>query len=349
MVITKVNGVDVTHDDVAHADVVKMIAEAEGTIQLTVGHLEHIPGAVTVTVPRHPNGLGLALSSLGNQNAGVLVSNIIAGGNASRTEARKGMRVVMANGDVLLKADHGTAIAACASGDKECAVLTLLSTHHKLPDGNAPEVTEDIRTVTLPRDTGSNLGLVIATGREGVGAFVQTVLPNSVAANTGRVYAGDRIITLDGTKCDNLDHDAIIKLLSSHSTIVMTVTHDKNLANQSRATDSASRPLELPPMTPRMTREIVNGIVCLDGRGIGASISTEEEEMGVRISEIDPNGAIGADGIFKVGDHITQIENVDVSAADHDYVVQLLREKGESGFNFYMVTSREVCRLEKCG
>jgi C-terminal processing protease CtpA/Prc len=344
MVITKVNGIDVTKGDVTHGDLVKIMAEAEGAIEITVGSLEHIPGAVTVSIPRHPNGLGLGVSSVGNQNDGIVISSVVAGGNASRTNTSVGQRVIMANGEVLLNASHGAAITACAAGDKEYARITLLPTHRKLPVLPAGQENADsVRTVTLPRDTSSNLGLVIATGRDGYGAFVQSILSGSTADKCGRIYPGDRIITLDGQKCAGLDHDEIVTLLQSHSTIVMTLTHDSTIAADLMANrGGTSKSIELPPMTPRMTREVVSGVVQLEGRGIGASISTEEKEMGVRISDIDPSGAVAADGIFEVGDHITQVDNIDVSAADHDFVAELLRDKGMSGFNFYMVASRQV-------
>jgi hypothetical protein len=92
MIITKVNGKDVTSADVTHADIVAMLAAVQDSVTLTVGDLMDVPGALTVTIPRHPDGLGLSMTSDGDSN-GVQISSIKPNGNASRTMAEVGMRI----------------------------------------------------------------------------------------------------------------------------------------------------------------------------------------------------------------------------------------------------------------
>lgn len=92
MVITKINGEDVTANEVTHADIVAKLAAAEGTVTLTLGDLMDVPGALTVTIPRHPDGLGISMTS-GGARSGVQISSIKPNGNASRTMAEVGMRI----------------------------------------------------------------------------------------------------------------------------------------------------------------------------------------------------------------------------------------------------------------
>ena len=75
----------------------------------------------------------------------------------------------------------------------------------------APAVSGHLRTVTLRRTLGS-LGVKIRTDDESIGAFVQEVLPEGVAATKG-IHAGDRLIFIDGQDVRKATHEDIVEAL----------------------------------------------------------------------------------------------------------------------------------------
>lgn len=320
----------------SHQAVKDTFASAGDSFTVSVGALCHVPGALTVTIPRHPHGLGIIVSTHTHQgDRGVRIARVVEGGNADGTLVRAGMRILEANNQILLTATHEEAISALCSGDRECATMVLLPTRRGLPGiSNALHYMETLRTVTLPRANNTELGLSIVSDKNGYGCRVREVAPGSVAAKSRRIFAGDRILTFDGHPTKNMEHDEIVELLSRTGNIIMTLKTDES------PLPTAATEIMVPPTMTNVMREVVSVVLRPNGLGLGMSIYTDEGKAGVFIGDIEENGYVATNGALQVKDHIIQIDDEDVSAASHATVVRLLEER--EGRDFYLAAER-VC------
>lgn len=66
----------------------------------------------------------------------------------------------------------------------------------------------------------------IVAGFVHFGFFFQ-IVPGGIAAKSGKLRMGDRILKVNGTDITNLTHqEAVMELLKPEDTIILTVRHD---------------------------------------------------------------------------------------------------------------------------
>ncbi|CAH2981811.1 unnamed protein product [Chilo suppressalis] len=188
--------------------------------------------------------------------------------------------------------------------------------------GSTDDVFEDIQDVTLVKDGGS-LGFSIIGGTDHScipfggkepGIFVSHVVPGGVAARSGKLRMGDRIIKVNGNELTGVTHrEAVQLLLQPGPTLSLTVRHD---------------PL------PQGYQDLT--IVKQEGEKLGMHIKgglngqrgnpNDPNDEGVFISKINSGGAARRDGRLKVGMRLLEVNGVSLLGATHNEAVNALRQ-----------------------
>ncbi|XP_021694614.1 protein lap4 isoform X3 [Aedes aegypti] len=180
--------------------------------------------------------------------------------------------------------------------------------------------------VVLPKDQGS-LGFSIIGGTDHSctpfgahepGIFISHIVPGGIAALSGKLRMGDRILKVNGTDVTGATHqEAVMELLRPCDEIKLTVQHD---------------PL------PAGFQEVQ--IVKLEGERLGMHIKgglngqrgnpLDQADEGVFISKINSSGAAKRDGRLRVGQRILEVNGVSLLGATHQEAVNSLRASGNT-------------------
>ncbi|KAJ1522122.1 hypothetical protein ONE63_002433 [Megalurothrips usitatus] len=196
-----------------------------------------------------------------------------------------------------------------------------------------PAPTEE---VTLVKDGGS-LGFSIIGGTDHScvpfgggkpGIFISHIVPEGIAAKSGALRIGDRILEVSGedvTKCTH--QEAVLKLLQPGNTITLFIQHDPLPEGFQVSTILWSPPHELT-------------IVKQEGEKLGMHIKgglrghrgnpLDKTDEGVFISKINSGGAAKRDGRLKVGMRMLEVNNASLLGASHQEAVNALRSAGNT-------------------
>ncbi|XP_052739836.1 protein lap4 isoform X3 [Bicyclus anynana] len=182
----------------------------------------------------------------------------------------------------------------------------------------APLIIEDVVMVK----EGGSLGFSIIGGTDHScvpfgakepGIFVSHIVPGGVAARSGKLRMGDRLIKVNGSELVGATHrDAVQLLLQPGPTLSLTVRHDP-----------------LPPGFQDLT------IIKQEGEKLGMHIKgglngqrgnpNDPNDEGVFISKINSGGAARRDGRLKVGMRLLEVNGVSLLGATHNEAVNALR------------------------
>nr|XP_018899878.1 PREDICTED: protein scribble homolog isoform X6 [Bemisia tabaci] len=184
----------------------------------------------------------------------------------------------------------------------------------------------ETQDVTLVKDGGS-LGFSIIGGTDHVctpfgmnspGIFISHIVPEGIAAKSGKLRMGDRILAVNNEDISQYTHqEAVMALLKPTSEIILKIQHD---------------PL------PEGFRELT--IVKTDGSKLGMHIKgglrghrgnpLDKNDEGVFISKINSGGAAKKDGRLKVGMRLLEVNGISLLGATHQEAVNALRSAGQS-------------------
>ncbi|KAJ2947504.1 hypothetical protein O0L34_g17292 [Tuta absoluta] len=190
----------------------------------------------------------------------------------------------------------------------------------RVTDNNlvAPLIIED---VVLLKEGGS-LGFSIIGGTDHScvpfggkepGIFISHVVPGGVAARSGKLRMGDRLVRVNGHELTGATHrDAVQLLLQPGPTLTLSVRHDP-----------------LPPGFQDLT------IIKQEGEKLGMHIKgglngqrgnpNDPNDEGVFISKINSGGAAKRDGRLKVGMRLLEVNGISLLGATHNEAVNALR------------------------
>ncbi|XP_047025759.1 protein lap4 isoform X7 [Helicoverpa zea] len=187
--------------------------------------------------------------------------------------------------------------------------------------GSSDDVFDDIQDVILVKEGGS-LGFSIIGGTDHScvpfggkepGIFISHVVPGGVAARSGKLRMGDRLLKVNGVELTGATHrDAVQLLLQPGATLTLTVRHD---------------PL------PNGFQDLT--IIKQEGEKLGMHIKgglngqrgnpNDPNDEGVFISKINSGGAARRDGRLKVGMRLLEVNGVSLLGATHNEAVNALR------------------------
>ncbi|KAG7309719.1 hypothetical protein JYU34_004211 [Plutella xylostella] len=202
----------------------------------------------------------------------------------------------------------------------------------------APVIVEE---VSLLKEGGS-LGFSIIGGTDHScvpfggkepGIFISHVVPGGVAARSGKLRMGDRLVKVNGNELTGATHrDAVQLLLQPGSTLTLSVRHD---------------PL------PQGFQDLT--IVKQEGEKLGMHIKgglngqrgnpNDPNDEGVFISKINSGGAARRDGRLKVGMRLLEVNGVSLLGATHNEAVNALRSATHAPL--HLVVCHGYARAEK--
>ncbi|XP_068622158.1 protein lap4-like isoform X4 [Battus philenor] len=199
-----------------------------------------------------------------------------------------------------------------------------------------------IEEVTLFKEGGS-LGFSIIGGTDHScvpfggkepGIFISHVVPGGVAARSGKLRMGDRLLKVNGTELVGATHrDAVQLLLQPGPTLALTVRHDP-----------------LPAGFQELT------IIKQEGEKLGMHIKgglngqrgnpNDANDEGVFISKINSGGAARRDGRLKVGMRLLEVNGASLLGATHGEAVSALRAATHAPL--HLIVCHGYTRPEKC-
>ncbi|KAJ6637155.1 Protein lap4 [Pseudolycoriella hygida] len=179
--------------------------------------------------------------------------------------------------------------------------------------------------VVLPKDQGS-LGFSIIGGTDHScvpfganepGIFISHIVPGGIAANSGKLRMGDRILMVNGTDVKSATHsEAVMELLRPSDEIKLFVQHD---------------PLPVGFQNIVLVKNENEKLgMCIKGGLEGQRGNpVDPSDEGVFVSKINSVGAARRDGRLKVGMRILEVNGTSLLGAKHIEAVQLLRSAGD--------------------
>ncbi|XP_055616760.1 protein lap4-like isoform X11 [Toxorhynchites rutilus septentrionalis] len=188
--------------------------------------------------------------------------------------------------------------------------------------------------VVLPKDQGS-LGFSIIGGTDHSctpfgahepGIFISHIVPGGIAALSGKLRMGDRILKVNGTDVTSATHqEAVMELLRPCDEIKLTVQHDPLPAGFQH--------FEIVCLKTEEVR-----IVKQEGERLGMHIKgglngqrgnpLDPADEGVFISKINSSGAAKRDSRLRVGMRILEVNGTSLLGATHQEAVNSLRASG---------------------
>ncbi|XP_014611421.1 PREDICTED: protein lap4 isoform X6 [Polistes canadensis] len=165
-------------------------------------------------------------------------------------------------------------------------------------------------------------------GAKEPGIFISHVVSGGIAAKSGKLRMGDRILKVNGTDVTKATHqEAVMELLRPGDQIVLTVQHDP-LPESYQLVE-----IEYIPVT-----ELV--IIKEPGEKLGMHIKgglrgqkgnpLDHTDEGVFISKINSGGAAKRDGRLKVGMRLLEVNGTSLLGATHQEAVNILRCSGNT-------------------
>ncbi|XP_076173598.1 scribble planar cell polarity protein isoform X3 [Ptiloglossa arizonensis] len=165
-------------------------------------------------------------------------------------------------------------------------------------------------------------------GAKEPGIFISHVVPGGIAAKSGKLRMGDRILKVNGTDVTKATHqEAVMELLRPGDQIMLTVQHDPLPENYQLVE------IEYIPVT-----ELV--ITKEPGEKLGMHIKgglrgqkgnpLDHTDEGVFISKINSGGAAKRDGRLKVGMRLLEVNGTSLLGATHQEAVNILRCSGNT-------------------
>ncbi|XP_019697619.1 protein lap4 isoform X3 [Harpegnathos saltator] len=165
-------------------------------------------------------------------------------------------------------------------------------------------------------------------GAKEPGIFISHVVPGGIAAKSGKLRMGDRILKVNGTDVTKATHqEAVMELLRPGDQIVLTIQHDP-LPECYQLVE-----IEYIPVTELVIiREIGEklGMHIKGGLRGQKGNPLDHTDEGVFISKINSGGAAKRDGRLKVGMRLLEVNGTSLLGATHQEAVNILRCSGNT-------------------
>ncbi|XP_055602053.1 protein lap4-like isoform X7 [Uranotaenia lowii] len=215
------------------------------------------------------------------------------------------------------------------------AMATDIAAQASKPEPDVKHTTVS-KEVILPKDQGS-LGFSIIGGTDHSctpfgahepGIFISHIVPGGIAAVSGKLRMGDRILKVNGTDVTGATHqEAVMELLRPCDEIKLTVQHDPLPAGFQQYEIACLKTEEVRIVKQegeRLGMHIKGGLNGQRGNPL------DQADEGVFISKINSSGAAKRDGRLRVGMRILEVNGVSLLGATHQEAVNSLRASGNS-------------------
>ncbi|XP_017326324.2 Na(+)/H(+) exchange regulatory cofactor NHE-RF3 [Ictalurus punctatus] len=192
------------------------------------------------------------------------------------------------------------------------------------------------RVIALSKREGQSYGFFLRV-EEGEEGHLVRALEMGGPAELAGLKDGDRIIRVNGTFVDNLEHNLVAEMVKkSGLTVTFHVLGDETY----QQAKSSGINLAEPQSYSAQSQPTMNGVpgpspklkVCFlqrSGSGFGFSIKSSKGEEGMFMTDVIVGGTADNAGV-KAGDRIVEINGENVEGATHEQTVGMVKTAGNS-------------------
>ncbi|XP_067283512.1 multiple PDZ domain protein isoform X3 [Pseudorasbora parva] len=366
--ILEVNGIDLrvaTHDEA-----INVLRQTPQRVRLIVfrdeGQYkeEELWDSLTIELQKKP-GRGLGLSIIGRRNdTGVFVSDIVKGGIVEADgRLMQGDQILSVNGEdvrsatqeyvaLLLKncagpirLDVGRFKAGPFHSERRLSQSSQISETGSCKvtpaavQGDAEKTHElldkDVRTVEFTKGPSDSLGISIAGGVGSplgdVPIFIAMMNPSGLAAQTQKLWIGDRIVSICGNFTEGMTHNKAVSLLKNTTGIIQlqVVAGDTTVTGPSpeQTTGLTASSIFHDDLGPPQCKSISlergpDGL----GFSIVGGFGSPHGDLPIYVKTVFSKGAASEDGRLKRGDQIVAVNGQSLEGVTHEEAVCILKK-----------------------
>ncbi|XP_026071524.1 multiple PDZ domain protein isoform X2 [Carassius auratus] len=329
---------------------------------------EELWDSLSVELQKKP-GHGLGLSIIGRRSdTGVFVSDIVKGG-AVETDGRlmQGDQILSVNGEDVRSATQeyvAALLKSCAgpirlevgrfkagpfhserrlsqssqTSETDSGKVTPLSSSAAL-QGDTEKTHElldrDVRTVEFTKGPSDSLGISIAGGVGSplgdVPIFIAMMNPSGLAAQTQKLWIGDRIVSICGDSTEGMSHNKAVSLLKNTTGIIQlqVVAGDTTVTGPSAEQTAGLSASSIfhddlgPPQCKSISLERgPDGL----GFSIVGGFGSPHGDLPIYVKTVFSKGAAAEDGRLKRGDQIIAVNGQSLDGVTHEEAVCILKK-----------------------
>ncbi|XP_052456856.1 multiple PDZ domain protein isoform X6 [Carassius gibelio] len=329
---------------------------------------EELWDSLSVELQKKP-GHGLGLSIIGRRSdTGVFVSDIVKGG-AVETDGRlmQGDQILSVNGEDVRSATQeyvAALLKSCAgpirlevgrfkagpfhserrlsqssqTSETGSGKVTPLSSSAAL-QGDTEKTHElldrDVRTVEFTKGPSDSLGISIAGGVGSplgdVPIFIAMMNPSGLAAQTQKLWIGDRIVSICGDSTEGMSHNKAVSLLKNTTGIIQlqVVAGDTTVTGPSAEQTAGLSASSIfhddlgPPQCKSISLERgPDGL----GFSIVGGFGSPHGDLPIYVKTVFSKGAAAEDGRLKRGDQIIAVNGQSLDGVTHEEAVCILKK-----------------------
>ncbi|XP_016414648.1 multiple PDZ domain protein-like [Sinocyclocheilus rhinocerous] len=325
-----------------------------------------IPGCET-TIEISKGRTGLGLSIVGGcdtlSDTGVFVSDIVKGG-AVETDGRlmQGDQILSVNGEDVRSAtqEYVAALLKSCAGPIRLEVGRFkagpfhserrLSQSSQISETGSGKVTaalqgdtektyglldRDVRTAEFTKGPSDSLGISIAGGVGSplgdVPIFIAMMNPSGLAAQTQKLWIGDRIVSICGDSTEGMTHNKAVSLLKNTTGIIQlqVVAGDTTVTGPSAEQTAGLTASSIfhddlgPPQCKSISLERgPDGL----GFSIVGGFGSPHGDLPIYVKTVFSKGAAAEDGRLKRGDQVIAVNSQSLEGVTHEEAVCILKK-----------------------
>ncbi|EDV29598.1 uncharacterized protein TRIADDRAFT_63520 [Trichoplax adhaerens] len=320
-----------------------------------------------IVLLRGSSGLGFSIAG-GTDNphfdndTSIYITKVIPGGAAEADGRLKVYDTIVAVDDQLMEdVAHQVCVDALKSAGSE---VKLRVKRFPVKDYDASQL---MNIVLHKEDKGLGFSIAGGVGNQHIindnGIFVTKIIEGGAAFQDGRLEVGDRITKVNTLSLENVTHEEAVAILKETADVVSLVVvkprprkdgsgsrdkkQDKKIQEQTQTAPSSS-----PPESTEIAAALQSSSsaddnsqsrrITLNRRpsGLGFNIVGGDNAQGIYVSFISYGGPAEEDGRLQPGDKILQVNSADLSEANHDEAVEIIK-KAKSPVNLAVVHDPE--------
>uniref|UniRef100_A0A9J8BCI0 Multiple PDZ domain protein n=1 Tax=Cyprinus carpio carpio TaxID=630221 RepID=A0A9J8BCI0_CYPCA len=329
---------------------------------------EELWDSLSVELEKKP-GHGLGLSIIGRRSdTGVFVSDIVKGG-AVETDGRlmQGDQILSVNGEDVRSAtqEYVAALLKSCAGPIRLEVGRFkagpfhserrLSQSSQMSETSSGKLTpvsssaalhgdtekthglldRDVRTVEFTKGPSDSLGISIAGGVGSplgdVPIFIAMMNPSGLAAQTQKLWIGDRIVSICGDSTEGMSHNKAVSLLKNTTGIIQlqVVAGDTTVTGPSAEQTAGLTASSIfhddlgPPQCKSISLERgPDGL----GFSIVGGFGSPHGDLPIYVKTVFSKGAAAEDGRLKRGDQIIAVNGQSLEGVTHEEAVCILKK-----------------------